>query len=308
MKRVSLLLFALFGAWLMVAVSGCGGSSSDGGSASGTLSLSLTDAPLDNIDHVSEVNVTITSIEYHADGAWHDFTGFSGPKMFNLLALTEGNIAELGDANLSAGHYTQLRFNLDAPVDNGGTPANPGCFIAYDDGTPPTPLFVPSGAQTGIKAIGEYDVPVNGTVLLTADFDVRKSVVQAGSSGRYHLKPTIRLVSANEAGDINGTLLNSSGSTELRVYAYEDASYDVNETLDDDSDGILFENAVTSAEVHPDGSFKLAFLASGSYDLVVAGYTSGGFDAVLGYVNDVAVVSGAHTTLELDTATLSATY
>jgi hypothetical protein len=35
-------------------------------------------------------------------------------------------------------------------------------------------------------------VPVNGTVVVTADFDVRKAVVLAGSS--YILKPTIKLI------------------------------------------------------------------------------------------------------------------
>jgi hypothetical protein len=35
-------------------------------------------------------------------------------------------------------------------------------------------------------------VPVNGTVVVTADFDVRKAVVVAGSS--YILKPTIKLI------------------------------------------------------------------------------------------------------------------
>jgi hypothetical protein len=35
-------------------------------------------------------------------------------------------------------------------------------------------------------------VPVNGTVVVTADFDVYKAVVVAGSS--YTLKPTIKLI------------------------------------------------------------------------------------------------------------------
>jgi hypothetical protein len=35
-------------------------------------------------------------------------------------------------------------------------------------------------------------VPVNGTVVVTADFDVRKAVVIANS--RYILEPTIKLI------------------------------------------------------------------------------------------------------------------
>jgi hypothetical protein len=305
MKVLKFVLIALFGAWLTVAVIGCGGGSSSG---SGTLSLGLTDAPLDNIDNVEGVYIKIAEIQYHVSGnTWQTFEGYAGDQTFNLLDYTDGNVADLGDMNLSAGHYTQLRFILDAPVDNGIAAVNPGCYIKYDDNTT-DPLYVPSAANTGVKMIGEYNVPINGTINLIADFDVRRSIVVSGGGSKYHLKPTIRLIVDNEAGDINGSIINNSGSTELKVYAYEDGTYADSETVDDNNDSILFENAVTSAEVHPDGSFKVSFLAAGSYDLVIAGYTSGDFDTVLGYVNDVAVASGEHTPLTLDTATLDSTY
>jgi len=155
----------------------------------GTLELYLCDAPLD-VENVTAVYITINEIQYHRDGQWVACEEFEGPQTYNLLELTEGNSALLGEFTLPAGNYTQIRFMLDIP-ERGSHKANPGCYIKFADNST-EPLFVPSGGETGYKAIGYFEVPVNGTVEVTADFDVRKAVVVAGSS--YILKPTIRLM------------------------------------------------------------------------------------------------------------------
>jgi hypothetical protein len=155
----------------------------------GTLKLYLSDAPLD-AENVTGVYITINEIQYHVDGQWITCEEFEGPKTYNLLELTGGNITLLGEFTLPAGDYTQIRFMLDIP-EKGSHPANPGCYIEFADKST-EPLFVPSGGETGYKAIGYFEVPVNGTVEVTADFDVRKAVVVANSS--YILKPTIKLI------------------------------------------------------------------------------------------------------------------
>ena len=160
----------------------------------GTLKLYLCDAPLD-AENVTGVYITINEIQYHLiqyhlDGQWITCEEFKGPQTYNLLELTGGNSALLGELTLPAGDYTQIRFMLDIP-EKGSSPANLGCYIEFADNST-EPLFVPSGGDTGYKAIGYFEVPVNGTVEVTADFDVRKAVVVAGSS--YILKPTIKLI------------------------------------------------------------------------------------------------------------------
>jgi len=155
----------------------------------GTLKLYLSDAPIDT-ENVTGVYITIEEIQYHLDGEWITCEEFVGPRKYNLLELTEGNSILLGELTLPAGNYTQIRFMLDIPK-IGSSPASPGCYIEFADNTT-KPLFVPSGGETGYKAIGHFEVPVNGTVEVTADFDVRKAVVVAGSS--YILKPTIKLI------------------------------------------------------------------------------------------------------------------
>jgi len=155
----------------------------------GTLKLYLSDAPID-AENVTGVYITIEEIQYHLDGKWITCEEFVGSQTYNLLELTGGNSTLLGELTLPAGNYTQIRFMLDIPK-IGSSPASPGCYIEFADNST-KPLFVPSGGETGYKAIGQFEVPVNGTVEVTADLDVRKAVVVAGSS--YILKPTIKLI------------------------------------------------------------------------------------------------------------------
>jgi len=155
----------------------------------GILKLYLSDAPLD-AESVIGVHITINEIQYHLDGQWITCEEFEGPQTYNLLELTGGNSALLGELILPAGYYTQIRFMLDI-AEKASSQANPSCYIEFADNST-QPLLAPSGGNTGYKAIGYFEVPVNGTVEVTADFDAHKAVVVAGSS--YILKPTIKLI------------------------------------------------------------------------------------------------------------------
>ena len=162
---------------------------SEQGLETGTLGLYLSDAPID-AENVTGVYITINEIQYHLDGQWITCEEFEGPQTYNLLELTGGNITLLGNFTLPAGNYTQIRFVLDIP-EMGQNPVNPGCYIGFADNST-QPLFVPSGNESGYKAIGQFEVPVDGIVEVITDFDVREAVVVADSS--YILKPTIKLI------------------------------------------------------------------------------------------------------------------
>ena len=155
----------------------------------GTLKLYLSDAPLD-AENVTGVYITVNEIQYHLDGKWITCEEFEGSQTYNLLELTEGNSVLLGELTLPAGYYTQIRFMLDI-LERGSSPANSGCYVEFADNST-QPLFAPSGEKTGYKAIGYFEVIANETVVVTADFDVHKAVIVAGSS--YILKPTIKLI------------------------------------------------------------------------------------------------------------------
>lgn len=267
----------------------------------GTLALYLSDAPID-AENVTGVYITINEIQYHINDVWTTCEGFEGPKTYNLLELTGGNSTLLGDLLLPGGHYNQIRFILDIP-EMGQDPSNPGCYIKFADNST-EPLFVPSGNTTGYKAVGEFTVPVNGTVEVTADFDVRKSVHMAAS--HYILWPTIRTVVNDEAGRISGLITNNSTYTDIIVFAYEDGSWADTEDDDPVYPASRFPNALNSGKMCVDGHYTIPLLAAGTYYMVVAGYDGADFEEVLGFVSDVEVESEQTTIQNIDTDALEA--
>jgi hypothetical protein len=173
----------------------------------GTLKLYLCDAPLDT-ENVTGIYITINEIQYHRDGEWSTFEEFEGPQIYNLLELTGGNSALLGELTLPAGNYTQIRFMLDIP-EKGPQPVNPGCYIEFADNST-EPLFVPSGGQSGYKATGRFEVTANETAEVTADFDVRKPGAVHLAGSRYILNPTIKLIVNNQSDVTDATGKNSN--------------------------------------------------------------------------------------------------
>jgi hypothetical protein len=296
-KLISLIVLISFASFLFF-------SCEEEDSSKGTLTLSITDAPID-APTVAGVYLTITEIQYHKSGNdWITFEEFEGPQKFNILELTEGESALLGSFTLDAGHYTQLRFILDAPEYGIPNPSNPGCYIEFADATQ-EPLFVPSGYETGWKAVGGFTVPSNGDVAITADFDARKSVIETGVSGFYILKPTIRLIVDDQAGQITGGVTNIPDGVDVIIYAYEDGVYTSAEAKDPVNDTTArFPNTVTSDGVNDEGNYHLAFLAPMTYDLVVATFTEGEFHEVLGIVEDVVVESKKTTNQPIDLSSL----
>ena len=145
----------------------------------GTLVLQITDAPGDL--NISEALVTISQIRVHyaginqndTNGSWIFVTNES--QTFDLVKIQ--NATEfLGEVNLNAGWYTQIRLSVDkALVTIEGT--------QYD-------LKISS---MNVKLISPFLVQDNETLTLTLDFDVQKSVHKTGN-GKYIMKPTIKVI------------------------------------------------------------------------------------------------------------------
>jgi len=257
----------------------------------GTLSLSLTDAPIADSKDVEGVFITITKIQYNLNGEWIDDTNFESPQTYNLLDLTNGTVEPLSNVVIDSGKVSQIRFLLDSAQDGKKTASiSSNCYIIIDsDGTAERdgiiekndnkyPLFVPSGDQTGYKAVGEFIIPSNGTVEITADFDVRKSVIKKGNidSHDYSLKPTIRLIANNQAGSIKGSFSfnNIEEYNTYTIFAYESGEYNENELSQEGDNPTYFENAISSSQVvlsEEGNNYILPFLAQGNYDLIITG-------------------------------------
>jgi len=165
----------------------CGGGSS--GSGSGSLSLGVTDAPVDSAQNVF---VEFSSVTLKpAEG--EPFTiDFEEPKQIDLLDQQNGKSELLlTDERVRAGAYNWIRLgvNLDGEQDT---------YLVLDNGE--HELDIPSGRQTGLKLVSGFSVSDGGSLNLTIDFDLRKSIVE--SDGEYKLKPALRLVNNDEVGHI----------------------------------------------------------------------------------------------------------
>jgi len=188
-----------------LAACGGGGGSSDGAggaTALGTLRVSLTDNPACGYDHVW---VTVEKVRVHRDGSagdgdagWVDLplpqplpTPLPAPQPLrvDLLTLTNGTLVPLGQVQLPAGTYTQLRLVL---AEN--TVSNPYANAIKPTGEPMVPLTTPSAQQSGLKMNVDITVPAGQEMDFAIDFDACKSFVKAGKSGKILLKPVLSIL------------------------------------------------------------------------------------------------------------------
>jgi len=135
-------------ALLPLALAACGGGGSDGASStpSGTLHVAITDAPSCGFDHVyvtvSKVRVNASAQAGDNDAGWTT-VALPAPQKIDLLSLTNGVLADLGQSALPAGEYQQVRLVLASNA--GNTIAN---SVVPSGGTE-QPLDTPSATQSG---------------------------------------------------------------------------------------------------------------------------------------------------------------
>jgi hypothetical protein len=258
-KRAKFIIGILASCFLVA----CGGS---GGSSGGTgeLAMSLTDATL---YQYQAVYVTIDEIKVHRDngGGWK--TVASPGQTFNLLELVNGVREDLGLATLDAGHYTQMRLIIgDTPDDSLNIFSQTHPFANYvivaDDMDSIHELKVPSGPQTGVKLVNGFDINTNQTTELILDFDASKSVVEAGSSGQWHLKPTIKVLETSTAAIVDGTVTEEVTDVNLQGVM---VSAQIHSPVELDEKDVVTVQASTTTDAN--GEYAL-FLSPGTYNLV----------------------------------------
>jgi Domain of unknown function (DUF4382) len=255
----------------------CGGG--DSGSASGSLRLSLTDAPACGYDNVW---VTVEKVRVHQSGSaadtdsgWYEVV-LAAPKRVDLLTLTNGTLEPLGQTALPAGTYTQMRLVLSpnsasAPLANAVKPT----------GGNETALTTPSGQQSGLKMNVNIAVAADTVADFAIDFDACKSFVRAGNSGQYLLKPVlsvIPIISSKIVGFVD--LAIAKGTTGVSAQ----------------SDGTPLRATVPDVN----GRFELAWIPAGTYELVIT--AQGRVNAVM---TGVPVTAAGATTIGGDTVRLS---
>lgn len=201
----------------------------------GVLKIMMIDSPAD----YSEVNIVIDSVQAHistSDSTSGWFTLNNKPTTYNLLELVNGVNAVIGEANLPVGYYSQIRLFLGS-----------GCNILM--GGSRYNLSIPSGSQSGLKLNVDATIQEGIAYLLTLDFDANRSIVHAGNSGKYLLKPVIRVVTTGTTGIITGSV--SPDSVSADIWAIEGT-----------------DSVSTSTDAT--GSFKLLYLQPNTYSVFIA--------------------------------------
>lgn len=274
-------LAMVFAAGLLAA---CGGGGGGGGGigGTGTMHVSLTDAPSCGYDQVNvtidRVRVNQSSTAADADDGWSEVV-LSPARRVDLLTLQNGVLEDLGQTQLPAGKYTQLRLVL-APNDA----TNPLANSVVPTGGTETALTTPSGQQSGLKMNVDIDVAADKIADVVLDFDACKSVVKRGNSGEYNLKPVITVV----------PVISDAG---MRVIGYVDPALGTATTqVSVQAAGVPVKATAPDAT----GRFVLYPVPVGTYDLVVT--SSGRVNAVM---TGVPVVSTAFTTVNSATIPIS---
>ncbi|HEY3406067.1 MAG TPA: DUF4382 domain-containing protein [Ohtaekwangia sp.] len=263
----------------------------------GKVSIYITDAPIDDAN-VDAVVIAINKIEMKGPDGWETVKEFETPFSINILDYQNGESYFVTEAEIEAGTYTEVRLVLEAADEDDESEEIAGSYIRYKDGSKQA-LFVPSGSTSGYKVKGAFTLPEEGVVAVTLDFDARRSIVKAGNSGKFLLKPTVRLIANQEAAIINGHIAEYDQYAQVVVYAYEKGTYESDEATSEDGEA-LFPNAVTSAKVDGAGNFKLAFLQPGDYDLIVTSNNSdGSFNEVVDRHDGVTLTAGASINLNI---------
>ena len=253
-----------------LALAGCGGSD-DG---NGLLSLKITDSPIDN---ATAVVVVFTGVELKPAGGEPFSIDFCAPddvpddcqKQIDLLQLQDGVTDDLlSNEEVPAGQYQWMRLKVLAERNQSGA-----SYIALEGGEQ-YPLFVPSGAQTGLKLVRPFVVAQGGTTRLVVDFDVRKSVIAPpGLEPNYLLKPTLRLMDELLTGTIEGRVdlvaLGEEQGAETcdgGVYLFADfgATADDMDGEIDGADPVVYKSLVPAVG-ETIASYMIPFVEAGEY-------------------------------------------
>ena len=122
-------------------------------------------------------------------------------------------------------------------------------------------LKVPSGTNTGFKIVENFTIADQQTLELVLDFDASKSVIEAGSSGQWLLKPTVKIQRLADASIVKGRV-TKSGNIQVAEAMVSAQQYDPSKP---EPDKVI---VATSTFTDTDGNYTM-FLAAGTYNIVV---------------------------------------
>jgi hypothetical protein len=238
----------------------CGGCSDQFGTT-GTMTVSLTDAPFP-FDMITAAELGVDGVEVHVTAAEEDASGFytvsDSVGVVNLLELSNGVTEFLGQMELPTGQVKQMRLLVSS------------ASVELSDGRT-FDLNVPSGDASGLKVF--FDPPVEivegATVEVLIDADVSRSFssepasptkVEEITGFRFH--PVLRAVVTDATGSLSGHVTAAPNETPIAAATVS-----------------IWENgaAVTSTATNANGEWMMLGLEPGTKIVraEAAGFESG---------------------------------
>ena len=261
LKQIGNILFLLTTTFLFAC--GGGGGGSDGGT--GTLSVALTDS---SCGSYAAIYVTIDEVQVNqsdnGNSGWR--TVATPMKTYNLLKLINGVTEVLGSNELATGVYHQIRLIIGKIAESenniNGVPHPYANYVVFDDGSE-EPLKIPSGYNTGIKLVHNFEVVENNSVELLLDFEACKSVVETGS-GKYLLKPTIKVIDTLNKFAVFGDVTENNYNPVLNIMGAL-----VSAQISDGRSASVVRSTLTSAESGAEGQYSILLSPGKTYNIVV---------------------------------------
>ena len=287
-KRINLFIVSL----LLLTFYNCANDSNDSIQNDGMahISIKLVDSPGDYDQVFVDIQDVMIKMNDDSEGDNGWVSAGATPGVHDLLELTGGQNAILvDDYSVLAGELSQIRLVLGE--DN----------KVVKDGEE-FPLKTPSAQQSGLKLKVNQTVEAGYLYAFVLDFDVAKSIVDAGQSDNIILKPVI-----------NASLEAASGIVQGVVSPSESLPAEVSVMVD----GQTITSYATSEN---GGTFALYGVYGGTYDLTITPDPSTNYipqtmsvEVVNGQVTDVGTIEleqyGAitGTILKTDNSVVSAT-
>lgn len=261
-STISILAFAMLGIFTLF--TSCDKSVNNMNNAHSHLDIYLTDSPGDYqgvwVD-IQKVMVNSPGADSAENTGWKEVP-LLRPGLYNLLDFRNGADTILGGVDLPAGTVSQIRLILGN--DN---------YLVLHDGTKVS-LTTPSGQQSGIKLNIHAELKPGIPYALVLDFDAARSVVKAGESGQYLLKPMIRTFAKASGGAMEGVVLPDSAQVHITAIMNNDTL----SAIPDSSGYYKFWGV-------PEGAYQLTFSAD-----TTTGYQSDTLDNVMVKTGEVTKV------------------
>jgi len=234
------------GVILMLLMISCN-SDNDSKNDTARVQLKLVDEPGDYL----EVNIEIIDIQYKSsddEESWVSFTPDGGyPINVDITELIAGNSLILTDEVVPIGILKQVRLVLSD---------NNTLKIEGEDEL--IPLETPSAQQSGLKLNLDEELEAGFVYTFVLDWNVQKSIVKAGNSGKYNLKPVIKVNAEISSGSIGGKVVEIIDDVETSI---ENETVEVYST-----DDVLIKDTLTDEN----GDFIIQGLEAGNYSLKIS--------------------------------------